>query len=53
MLVIVAASVGYYFIKENERKTPQTIDYKTVETKRTDLSVYVSAEGHIVKKVNE
>lgn len=33
MLVIVAASVGYYFIKENERKTPQTIDYKQLKQK--------------------
>lgn len=53
MLIIVATSVGYYFIKENEKKTPQIINYKTVEANKTDLSVYVSAEGHIVKTVNE
>ncbi|MBC1376241.1 hypothetical protein HB839_11965 [Listeria sp. FSL L7-1699] len=53
MLIIVVASIGYYFIKEDEKKTPQAINYKTVEVKKTDLSVYVSAEGHIVKKVNE
>ncbi|EAE8347517.1 hypothetical protein BOQ23_11365 [Listeria monocytogenes] len=53
VLIIVVASVGYYFIKENEQRTPQTINYKTVEAKKTDLSVYVSAEGHIVEKVNE
>ncbi|EAE2473121.1 HlyD family efflux transporter periplasmic adaptor subunit [Listeria innocua] len=53
MLIIVAISVGYYFIKENEKKTPQVINYKTVEANKTDLSVYVSAEGHIVKTVNE
>lgn len=53
ILIIIGASVGYYFIKEKEQKTPQTIDYKTVEAKMADLSVYVSAEGHIVKKENE
>ncbi|MCD2248796.1 efflux RND transporter periplasmic adaptor subunit [Listeria marthii] len=53
MLVIIVASVSYYFIKENETKTPQVIDYKTVEAKMADLSVYVSAEGHVVKKENK
>ncbi|MDT0015710.1 hypothetical protein QJV03_00755 [Listeria swaminathanii] len=53
MLVIIVASVSYYFIKENETKTPQVIDYKTVEAKKADLSVYVSAEGHVVKKENK
>ncbi|HHQ0976924.1 TPA: efflux RND transporter periplasmic adaptor subunit, partial [Listeria innocua] len=37
----------------NEKKTPQVINYKTVEANKTDLSVYVSAEGHIIKTVNE
>lgn len=53
ILIIVVASVGYYFIKENEKKTPQTIAYKTVEAKKTDLQVHVSAEGHVKKTANE
>lgn len=53
ILIIIVASGGYYFIKENEQKTPETIEYKTVEAKKEDLSVYVFAEGHIVKKENE
>lgn len=53
ILIIIVASSGYYFIKENEQKTPETVEYKTIEAKKEDLSVYVSAEGHIVKKENE
>ncbi|EAC6873167.1 efflux RND transporter periplasmic adaptor subunit [Listeria monocytogenes] len=53
ILIIIVASSSYYFIKEKEKKTLETIEYKTVEAKMEDLSVYVSAEGHIVKKENE
>ncbi|MBC1659814.1 hypothetical protein HB934_14030, partial [Listeria welshimeri] len=53
ILIIIFASVGYYFIKENEKKTPQTIAYKTVEAKKTDLQVHVSAEGHVKRTANE
>lgn len=53
ILIIIAGSVGYYFIKENEEKTPQAINYKTTQVKKGDLRVYVSAEGHIIKIPNE
>lgn len=53
ILIIIAGSVGYYFIKENEEKTPQAITYKTTQAKKGDLRVYVSAEGHVIKIPNE
>lgn len=53
ILIIIAGSVGYYFIKENEEKTPQAINYKTMQVKKGDLRVCVSSEGHVIKIPNE
>ncbi|AHI54939.1 efflux RND transporter periplasmic adaptor subunit [Listeria ivanovii] len=53
ILIIIAGSVGYYFIKEDEKKVPQAVNYKTVKAEKADLRVYVSAEGHVVKIANK